>query len=106
MGAHTTSDDPTRYRVAAEVEVWKQRDPIERLKALLSHEGKADAGVLRRRRRRGRRARRPVRERCLAMPDPAGTAMFDDVYAEPHPVVERERAQFVAYQAGFADGGN
>ena len=30
MGAHTTSDDPTRYRVDAEVEVWKHRDPIER----------------------------------------------------------------------------
>ncbi|HEY5121821.1 MAG TPA: thiamine pyrophosphate-dependent dehydrogenase E1 component subunit alpha, partial [Acidimicrobiales bacterium] len=38
MGAHTTSDDPTRYRVDAEVEVWKHRDPIERIKALLVRE--------------------------------------------------------------------
>ncbi|HTB08941.1 MAG TPA: thiamine pyrophosphate-dependent enzyme, partial [Acidimicrobiales bacterium] len=35
LGAHTTSDDPTRYRIDAEVEVWKHRDPIERVKALL-----------------------------------------------------------------------
>jgi 2-oxoisovalerate dehydrogenase E1 component alpha subunit len=42
MGAHTTSDDPTKYRMSAEVEVWKLRDPIERLKAWLAHQGKAD----------------------------------------------------------------
>ncbi len=35
IGAHTTSDDPTRYRIDAEVEVWKHRDPVERVKALL-----------------------------------------------------------------------
>ena len=42
MGAHTTSDDPTKYRVSAEVEVWKHRDPIERLKSYLVHTAKAD----------------------------------------------------------------
>ena len=43
MGAHTTSDDPTRYRLAGEVEEWKLRDPIARLKAYLSRSGLADA---------------------------------------------------------------
>ena len=42
-----------------------------------------------------------VRERCLAMPDPAGTEMFEHVYAERHPVMERERGEFQAYQASF-----
>ncbi len=27
MGAHTTSDDPTRYRIAAELEAWKLQGP-------------------------------------------------------------------------------
>ena len=40
IGAHTTSDDPTRYRIDAEVEVWKHRDPVERVKALLVREYK------------------------------------------------------------------
>ncbi len=31
-GPHTTADDPTRYRDSAEVDQWKERDPIERLK--------------------------------------------------------------------------
>lgn len=35
MNAHTTSDDDSRYRQKAEVERWKQRDPIDRLTAML-----------------------------------------------------------------------
>ena len=42
-----------------------------------------------------------MRERCLALPDPPGTDMFDNVYAEPHPLVERERAEFEHYQSSF-----
>jgi pyruvate dehydrogenase E1 component alpha subunit len=35
MGAHTTADDPTRYRDAAEVEAWRAKDPIERFRRFL-----------------------------------------------------------------------
>lgn len=31
-GPHTTADDPSRYRDSEEVEQWKEKDPIERLK--------------------------------------------------------------------------
>ena len=31
IGAHSTSDDPTRYRSDAEVESWKKKDPVDRL---------------------------------------------------------------------------
>ncbi len=42
MGAHTTTDDPTRYRLAAELESWKLKDPIERVKAYLIRSELAD----------------------------------------------------------------
>ena len=42
MGAHTSSDDPTRYRIASEVEAWKAKDPISRLKAFLAKQQLAD----------------------------------------------------------------
>ena len=42
MGAHTTTDDPTRYRLAGDLEAWKLRDPIERVKAYLVRSGGAD----------------------------------------------------------------
>jgi pyruvate dehydrogenase E1 component alpha subunit len=34
-GAHTTSDDPTKYRTKEEEELWDQKDPLKRLKNLL-----------------------------------------------------------------------
>src|SRR5664280_3356442 len=42
MGAHTTSDDPTRYRSAAEEQYWRDRDPIDRLLALMKAEDAVD----------------------------------------------------------------
>ncbi|MFZ0890817.1 MAG: thiamine pyrophosphate-dependent enzyme [Thermoplasmata archaeon] len=35
MGPHSTSDDPRRYRTEAELQQWKERDPIARMKHLL-----------------------------------------------------------------------
>src|SRR6516162_318508 len=35
IGAHTTADDPTRYRDPLEVEVWKAKDPITRFQKFL-----------------------------------------------------------------------
>ncbi len=35
LGDHTTADDARRYRDQAEVDMWKQRDPILRVRALL-----------------------------------------------------------------------
>lgn len=34
-GAHTTSDDPTKYRTKEEEEAWEATDPLKRLKAYL-----------------------------------------------------------------------
>ncbi len=34
-GAHTTSDDPTKYRSKEEEDSWEEKDPLKRLKAYL-----------------------------------------------------------------------
>ncbi len=39
MGMHTTADDPTKYRSDAEVEQWKAKDPIARVRSYLSRKG-------------------------------------------------------------------
>lgn len=36
-GAHTTSDDPTRYRTKDEEELWALKDPFKRLKAYIEY---------------------------------------------------------------------
>src|SRR6202000_2207929 len=42
MGAHPPPDDPTRYRLASELEPWRLRDPIERVRSYLARTGAAD----------------------------------------------------------------
>jgi pyruvate dehydrogenase E1 component alpha subunit len=106
MGAHTTSDDPTKYRVSAEVEVWKHRDPIERLKSYLVHTQKADQAFFDAIEQEGDELATAVREGCLSMPDPTPDSMFDHIYVEEHPVVEAERKEFAAYHAGFEGEGS
>ena len=58
MGAHTTTDDPTRYRLSDDVEHWKLKDPIARVEAYLKRNGLADDDFFDEVERRGRRARR------------------------------------------------
>nr|WP_233489212.1 pyruvate dehydrogenase (acetyl-transferring) E1 component subunit alpha [Blastococcus sp. TF02-9] len=104
MGAHTTSDDPTRYRLAAEVEEWKLRDPIARLMAYLSRSGLADAAFFAGVEAEADALAARIRSGTIGMPDPRPTAMFDAVYAEQTPPLAAQRAEFEAYQASFEGG--
>jgi 2-oxoisovalerate dehydrogenase E1 component alpha subunit len=104
MGAHTTTDDPTRYRMAAELEAWKLRDPIERVKAYLLRSGAADASFVDQVDAEADRLGVWLREACRAMPDPAPLSLFEHVYAGPQPILDAERATYAAYLDSFADG--
>jgi pyruvate dehydrogenase E1 component alpha subunit len=95
MGAHTTSDDPTRYRIDAEVEIWKHRDPIERVKSLLVHEFKVKAVAFDEVAREADAIALKLREDVLAMDRPDPLSMFDHAYAAPHPLVEEGRREMV-----------
>ncbi|HYN75571.1 MAG TPA: pyruvate dehydrogenase (acetyl-transferring) E1 component subunit alpha [Candidatus Limnocylindria bacterium] len=101
MGAHTTSDDPTRYRLASELEAWKLKDPIERMRSFLWKNQLADQDFFDALEDESEALAVRLREGCRAMPDPAPLSMFDHVYAEPHPLVAEERAAFGDYLASF-----
>ena len=104
MDAHTTTDDPTRYRVSDELEMWKLKDPIERVRVHLTRslgvgqdffdQVQADADQL----------AAELREFCVNMPDPDPRLIFDNVYAEPSPVLDAQRDEFLEYSAGFVGG--
>ncbi|WUN32544.1 pyruvate dehydrogenase (acetyl-transferring) E1 component subunit alpha [Kitasatospora sp. NBC_00315] len=106
MGAHTTSDDPTRYRLAEETEAWRAKDPISRLKAHLEREGLADEEFFASVEAKSEELGLRVREGVRSMPDPDPTLIFDHVYAEPHTLVDEERAEYIAYAASFEGGEN
>ncbi|MFF8834073.1 pyruvate dehydrogenase (acetyl-transferring) E1 component subunit alpha [Streptomyces sp. NPDC015130] len=104
MAAHTTSDDPTRYRRDAEREEWEAKDPIQRLKTYMENEGHADAAFFEELEAESEALGKHVREVVRAMPVPEHMAIFDNVYADGHALVDEERAQFAAYQASFEGG--
>lgn len=103
MGAHTTSDDPTKYRISAEVDIWKKKDPIDRMTTYLLAEGIVDDAWLSELEVEADELALRIRTACQTMPDPPHPEMFEHVYAEPHPLVEREAAAFADYHAGFED---
>ena len=51
--------------------------------------------------RRREAAAAELRRGCLAMDDPEPAVLFDHVYAEPHPLLDEERAAYAAYLDGF-----
>ncbi|MBL1289917.1 pyruvate dehydrogenase (acetyl-transferring) E1 component subunit alpha [Streptomyces sp. NE06-03E] len=106
MGAHTTSDDPTKYRADEERAAWEAKDPILRLRTYLEKQELADAAYFTALEEESETLGKRVREAVRAMPDPDRLAIFDHAYADGNPLVDEERAQFAAYQASFAEEGN
>jgi 2-oxoisovalerate dehydrogenase E1 component alpha subunit len=106
MGAHTTSDDPTRYRHAEELEHWKLKDPIARVKAYLARTGIADADFFDTIDRQADELADYVRTGVRALPDPGPSAIFDNVYADKTPELFAQQAEFAAYLASFEDAGS
>jgi 2-oxoisovalerate dehydrogenase E1 component alpha subunit len=106
MGAHTTSDDPTRYRIASEVEAWKLKDPIERMRSFLHKQQLVDDAYLASLDAEADALAARLRAACLAMPDPGPEAIFEHVYAGGSPELDAQQESFARYLAGFADGGH
>jgi pyruvate dehydrogenase E1 component alpha subunit/2-oxoisovalerate dehydrogenase E1 component alpha subunit len=83
IGAHSTSDDPSRYRTDDEVERWKRKDPVDRLAKHLRSIGAVDDAW-----------EAALEEKLTAeiaacvtevekLPPPPRASLFDDVYADP-----------------------
>jgi 2-oxoisovalerate dehydrogenase E1 component alpha subunit len=106
IGAHTTSDDPSRYRIADEVEMWKRKDPIARFRTYLTRSGLADDAFFAALDQESDELAAHLRSGCLSLVEPEPVQMFDHVYHEPHEPLAQERAAFEAYQRSFtgADG--
>ena len=102
MGAHTSSDDPTRYRIASEVESWKAKDPISRVRAFLEQAAARRRRLLRRGRRRGRQARPgPARAGAGHARPAAGHACSTTSTRTARPRSTRSGRSSREYQASF-----
>lgn len=103
MGAHTTSDDPTRYRLAGDLEAWKLKDPLERVKSFLYKQQLADKSFFDELDEEAEQLAKDLRLGCRAMADPEPLRLFDHVYVEEPEFLAQQRATFGAYLDSFAD---
>ena len=101
MGAHTTTDDPTRYRLSSDLEHWKLKDPIARVKAYLTRSGLVDQEFFDRVDDEAEKLGEHLREGCRALPEPDPVAIFDNVYAEQTEELAQQKAGFAAYLDSF-----
>ena len=102
IGAHTTADDPTKYRLDTDLEDWVRRDPIARLRTYLEGRG-IEGSFFDEVDEEAADFAADVRRRALEIVGPDPEVIFDNVYAEAHPALAEERAWFEAYEASFEE---
>ena len=100
MGPHTTTDDAGRYRVGEDVEEWRTRDPIDRVREHLKAidawtqgweddvEAAASVDI------------EAAVERAESLAPPSPDAMFDRMYARPSVVLEEQRRSLFRDEGG------
>jgi 2-oxoisovalerate dehydrogenase E1 component alpha subunit len=103
MGAHTTADDPTKYRTDAEVAYWAERDPITRYRTWLEGRG-ASAEFFADVDTEAADVAADLRKRALELTAPTREKIFAHVYSEPHPLMNEEAAWLDTYESGFEGG--
>jgi 2-oxoisovalerate dehydrogenase E1 component alpha subunit len=102
MGAHTTSDDPTKYRSSSELEAWRDKDPIERLRTYLLRAGAIDDAWLDGLATESDALAERLRTGCVNLPEPRLEEFFTQVYAETPELLLAQRDEHLAYEASFA----
>ncbi|RBO89225.1 pyruvate dehydrogenase E1 component alpha subunit [Micrococcus sp. KT16] len=103
MGPHTTADDPTRYRDDAELEAWKARDPLTRVEAHLRTLDVDVDAVLAQAQAEADELAAEVRRALEALEEDGADRLFDEIYAEPHQELERQRREHALYLQQFDD---
>ena len=103
MGAHTTADDPTKYRDSAEVDAWKPKDPILRVRKYLENTNDVDAAFFTAIDDEADALAERIRTACVNMEPPPVDEIFDSVFVEPHPMIEEEHREYKEYLASFED---
>lgn len=100
LGPHSTSDDPTRYRDAKEVEAMRSKDPLRRFRDHLvvrgvwseEEQSSTEESIL-----------KQVKDAAGAaesIPKPDVRTLFDDVYGEPTWNLKRESEELLEETGG------
>ncbi|MEV5882364.1 pyruvate dehydrogenase (acetyl-transferring) E1 component subunit alpha [Streptomyces sp. NPDC052020] len=96
VDAHTNADDATRYRGDAEVDTWREHDPVLLLERELTARGLIDEDGMRAAREDAEAMAADLRARMHQDPVLDPMDLFDHVYAEPTPQLREQRERLRA----------
>lgn len=91
MEAHTTADDPTRYRTPEEMDEWERRDPIARFEKLLRAKGLLDTDLKAQIDEDVEKMATRIREEIYEAPHGDPLELFEHVYVDPTPALVEQR---------------
>jgi 2-oxoisovalerate dehydrogenase E1 component alpha subunit len=97
MNPHTTNDDPRRYRLGSEIETWKLKDPIERVRAYLTREARVEPDFFAEVERDAKKLAEHIRAGCRELLDPTPESLFDDVHVTMPDDLREQRDSFAAF---------
>lgn len=102
LDAHTNADDATRYRVSAEVEAWREHDPVTLMERHLREAGVLDDALVARAAEQAEALAATMRAEFHAEPQLDPHSLFQHVYAEPTPQLREQADQLAAELAAEA----
>lgn len=92
MGAHTTADDPTKYREDDEVAIWRARDPLRRVQAYLAGRGQWSEDWEHELLESCTAVVEAAMNEAEAVPEPPPQDMFRYMYADMTPALQEQEA--------------
>ena len=101
MAGHSTSDDPSRYRDAADVGAWQGRDPVARMRALLDTMSWADERFHADLAAEADELGAATRAACLALAAAPLEETFRNTLVAETGALRAERERFTAYRESF-----
>ncbi|GMH81490.1 hypothetical protein TrST_g5572 [Triparma strigata] len=104
VGHHSTSDDSTRYRSTEEIKKWDNEDnPIDRFRRFCEAKGWLDEERVQTIRDEEKINVLQALESAEKKGPPALATMFDDVYKEKTPELERQEAKLLEHVAKYPE---
>jgi pyruvate dehydrogenase E1 component alpha subunit/2-oxoisovalerate dehydrogenase E1 component alpha subunit len=105
VGAHSTSDDPSRYRSDEEVEAWVKRDPVLTLRRHLVATGQLDDASEKAMEDELNALVVAAVTEAEAHPMPSRETLFDDVYETLPWHLREQRDDLLAHEPAPTHGG-
>ncbi len=103
LGAHTTADDPTRYRIGDDDTPFRRGEPVARLRRYLENEHILSPSDFEAMDQDAKIVVDKAVETAEAYPKNPPETIFDHVYAELTPQLVRQRQEFAQH---LSDGGD